>query len=862
MKSTFLLSRVPDAWLAAAFFSLPGCLAAGVCLLAGLFVPVRAADTPAAGEPPPATVPPVLQDLRSFRELGSVLYVAAHPDDENTQLITYLARGRGARTAYLSLTRGDGGQNVLGPEFGSELGVARTQELLAARRLDGGRQFFTRALDFGFSKTAAETLTIWDRQQVVADIVRVIRTFRPDVMATRFSPAGGGGHGHHTASAVLAIEAFKLAGNAEAFPEHFKDGLTPWQPKRILQNGGGFGGRGGGSAPAASAGVVRLEVGGNDPVTGEGFGAIASRSRGMHKTQGFGGGFGPGGAGSGPRQESFTLLAGEPATNDIFDGIDTTWARFPGGAAVAALADAAIAQFKPDDPAASVPALLALRAKLAALPADPVVADKRTQFDRILQTCLGLTVTTAATVPEAVPGETLRLRHTVGVRAGLPVRWVAVRFPAAQKEVKIDLVLTPTQFDVHQTTPTLPAATPPSQPYWLRAEGTPGMARVDQLPLVGRPENPPAFPVELVFEVGGQTLVVADEPVQVSRDSAGKETRRRLEVIPPVAVSFPDEVELFVPGTQRTIALEIVAARSGAAGTLQLEVPAGWQVTPPSARFALGRAGDRTRCNFTLTAPAQAATAVVGAVADVGGIRCRTGRKEIRYEHIPLQLLQPTARLKAVSLDLAKRGKTVGYLPGAGDDTAHALMDMGYAVTELTGADLSPEKLKNFDAVVLGVRAFNVRTDLVAGLPALFAYVEGGGTVVAQYNRPGRDLKTEQLAPYALRLSNDRVTDENAAVTFLAPEHPVLNGPNKITAADFAGWVQERGVYFPNQWAEPFAPILACGDAGEEPLKSGLLIAKHGRGYFVYTGLAFFRQLPAGVPGAYRLFANLVSLGK
>jgi LmbE family N-acetylglucosaminyl deacetylase len=307
-------------------------LAAGWAFLAVAAIAAESAPT----TPPPTAastklISPVLWDLRSFRELGSVLFVAAHPDDENTQLITYLARGRGARAAYLSLNRGDGGQNVLGPEFGSELGVARTQELLAARRLDGGRQFFTRALDFGYSKTAEETLAIWDRQQVVSDIVRVIRTFRPDVVIARFSPTAGGTHGHHTASAILALEAFKLAGDPAAFPEQFKDGLSPWQPKRILQNGG-VGGPGRGANPSAGAAGIRLEIGGDDLVTGESFGSIASRSRAMHKTQGFGGGFGPGGGGGGPRQESFTLLDGAPATSDIFEGIDTTWTRFPGGA--------------------------------------------------------------------------------------------------------------------------------------------------------------------------------------------------------------------------------------------------------------------------------------------------------------------------------------------------------------------------------------------------------------------------------------------------------------------------------------------------------------------------------------------------
>jgi LmbE family N-acetylglucosaminyl deacetylase len=372
-----------------------------------------------------AEVPPfgsaILQDLKGFREMGSVLHVAAHPDDENTQLLTYLSRGRNYRTAYLSLTRGDGGQNLLGPEFGEQLGVARTQELLAARRLDGGRQFFTRALDFGFSKDYRETLNVWDHQQVLADIVQVIRSFRPDVLITRFSPQPSGTHGHHTASAYLALEAFKLAGDPNAFPEQLK-ALTPWQPKRILMNGGGPG-RG---AAATNTAVLRIEVGGNDPVSGESFGAIAGRSRAMHKTQGFGN---FGGGGGGARSESFQLLDGVPAVTDIFDGVDTTWGRVPGGAEIGKLADEAIAQFKPENPSATVPVLLALRSRLASLAADPLVDDKRRQLDRLLAACLGLAVETSVAQVEAVPGEMLSLSHTAKVRSSIPVRWKEVRYP-------------------------------------------------------------------------------------------------------------------------------------------------------------------------------------------------------------------------------------------------------------------------------------------------------------------------------------------------------------------------------------------------------------------------------------------------
>ena len=821
---------------------LPSLAIAGTCWLAG-------ATIAEAAEPQPA--PAILQDLRSFREMGRVLYIAAHPDDENTLLIAYLAHGRNYRTAYLSVTRGDGGQNVLGPEFGEELGVARTQELLAARRLDGGRQFFTRAIDFGFSKDYRETLNIWDRQQVVSDIVRVIRTFRPDVLITRFSPQPGNTHGHHTASAVLALEAFKLAGDPKAFPEQL-DKLTPWQPRRILVNG-----RGGGT----NAGGVQIEIDGNDPVLGISFAELAARSRAMHKTQGLGN-FGDRGGGGGPRSESFQLLDGEPATNDIVDGIDTSWARVPGGAEIGKLADDAIAQFNPQDPAASVPALLTLRSRLAALPTtDPVLIEKNAQLDRILQACLGLEVETVIPQAEVVPGESLKMRHSAIMRSNVPVRWLGVRYPDIATGITNAMELRPNQSASRDSVQTLPASTPLSQPYWLREEGTPGMFRVDDPTLIGRPENPPVFPVEQVFEVGGQTLVVPDGPVQVTTNSAKGQIRRRLDVIPPVSLGFGSEVALFSPGASHPVEVEVTAYRANAAGTLQLEAPAGWKVAPAKQSFHLAAAGDHARFKFTVTAPAQSTTAKIIASAEIGGRRYRNQRAEINYPHIALQLLQPPASLKAVSLDLAIRGHTVGYLPGAGDSVADSLKQMGYAITNLTDADLTPERLHGLDAVVIGVRAFNVRHDLATNLPGLFAYVEAGGTVVAQYNRP-ENSRTLKLAPYDLRLSGDRVTDETAPVTLLAPEHPVLNTPNKITNADFAGWVQERGIYFPNQWDEHFTPILACGDPGESPLKGGLLVAQYGKGYFVYTGLAFFRQIPAGVPGAYRLFANLVSLGK
>ena len=817
-----------------------------------------AEPAPAVPKPATATIPEALRELGAFRELGSVLYTAAHPDDENTQLLAWLSRGQGYRTADLSLTRGDGGQNVIGPELGDKLGIARTQELLAGRRLDGARQYFSRALDFGFSKDYADTQRVWGRDEVIGDIVRVIRRFQPDVILTRFSPQPGGTHGHHTASAVLSIEAFKLAGDPKAYPEQIAQGLKPWQPKRILQNGS-FG-RG---APAA--GALAVEIGGDDPVLGIPLSTLSLRILAQHKTQNLGGViFGQGrgaGVGSGPRTETFTLLGGAPATTGLFEGVATAWTtRYPGpGAEIDALATAALTSFDEKNLNANVPALLALRAKLAALPADPLVTDKRAQLDRVLQSCLGLTVTTTVATPDAVPGETLRLTHTVA--SAVPLRWLATRTTAGASLTPGVTLAQKTETQVSQFS--LPATTPLTTPYWLRAEGRPGLARVDDPALISNAENLPAVALDYVFEIDGQQLIVADEPFSVS-GAGSTEKRRRLDIVPPVSLGFTADVTIFTPGATRTVTVEISANRPDRAGTVALELPAGWRATPATQPFTLAMLGAKSRLTFEVTAPATASSATLGAVAKIGAATYRHARDEVNYPHLPPQLLQPVARQRAVAFEVAVTAKKIGFLPGAGDDIPAALAQLGCTVTTLTGADLTAQKLAALDAVVIGVRAFNTREDLAANLPALFAWVEAGGTVLAQYNRPGRDLKTDRLAPYALTLGgNDaRVTDEDAAITLLEPKHPAFNSPNKITAADWSGWVQERGAYFGTAWGAGFTPLLACNDAGEAPQKGSLLVARHGKGYYVYTGLGFFRQLPAGVPGAYRLFANLISLGK
>jgi LmbE family N-acetylglucosaminyl deacetylase len=806
-----------------------------------------------AESPPASSGAEILEKLRAFQELGSVLHVAAHPDDENTQLITYLARGRRVRTAYLSITRGDGGQNVLGGEFGPQLGLIRTHELLAARRLDGGRQFFTRAIDFGFSKDPQETLKIWDEQAVLSDVVRVIRTFRPDVIVTRFSPQASRTHGHHTASAILALEAFKLAGDRAAFPDQLKN-LEPWQPKRILINRGLGGGRGGGE------GAVQLDVGGTDVLLDESFSSIASRSRAMHKSQGFGS-FGSGGRGGGsrPRTESFQLLAGEPAKKDIFDGIDVHWTRVRGGAEIGKLVGEVIARFNPADPAASVPDLLIVRRKLTALADEPLVREKRRDFDRILQSCLGLVVESTLNRAEVSPGDSVTIEHSVLRKGKVPVTWLGVRYPTLNKEIKRTDALPLDQLVKVSEQQVLPNDMPVSQPYWLREPPAVGTYRVAEPSLIGQPLGPPALPVEYEFEVEGQTFVVPVVPTARVVEN-GKRIDRSLEVVPPVFLGFPFEVARFAPGQTRSVQVTVSGNRPGVTGELTLSAPADWKISPRSQTFQIDT-GCQAKYTFEVTPPAHTASASIVARATVDGRTYDNGRVDIRYEHIGHLLLQPTARLTAASFDLNIRGRNVGYVEGAGDSVAECLTQMGYTVKPLSAAALTAEGLRGLDAVVIGVRAFNVRKDLGKHMPALFAFAEAGGNLIVQYNRP-EGLKSDRFAPYDLGLSGQRVTDEQSPVTFLLPDHPALNTPNKITRADFDGWVQERGIYFPNEWDQHFKPILAFKDANEPPLEGGILIAPYGRGNVIYTSLVWFRELPAGVPGAYRLFANLVSLGK
>jgi len=792
--------------------------------------------------------------LQKLNVLGRVLYIAAHPDDENTNLMALWSNGSLYETAYLSITRGDGGQNLIGPELRERLGVIRTEELLAARRVDHGKQFFSRAIDFGFSKTAEETMRIWDHDKILSDVVWVVRKFRPDVIVTRFSPEDQLTHGHHTASAILAREAFSAAGDPNRFPEQLAF-VKPWRPTRLVWNTSPFffSNR---NLPFDPTGLTVLEAGGYNSLLGKAYTEIAAASLSMHKSQGVGS---P--PRRGARKEYFKLLEGQPMTNSLFEGIDTNWSRVANSESIATQIRQIISQFLPADPAASVPELLKLRQAMNGIKDESWVPEKKAELDGIIAACLGLHVEASTTNGAVTPGQTATIKLEAINRCNIPVTLQEIRFPLSGDSMKIDAALPSNELVTRDLSCKIPENTPYSQPYWLRKSGTLGAFAVDDQTLVGLPENPPDLPVEIVLQINGQELrYIVDTKYRMVDPVAG-ELRRPLVIEPPVFAKVVNSVLVFATNQPKSVGVHVTAATGPVKGELKLAVPQGWGVYPASIPIDLKAADAETVATFTVKPPEQNSEGTLRAVVSIDGRDYSLGRVRISYPHIGVHTLMPPAEARLVRADIREKGERIGYIPGAGDDVPESLQQIGYSVKILSESDITAENLKQFSAVVLGVRAYNTQERIANWLPELFAYVKAGGVAVAQYNTLA-ELKTDQLGPYPLGISRDRVTDENAEVRILAPDHPLMTTPNKITSKDFEGWVQERGLYFPKKWDPAWTAILSSNDSKEKPLDGGLLVAKSGKGFFIYTSYSWFRQLPAGVPGAYRLVANMLSLGK
>ncbi len=816
--------------------------------VAGGVLKAQAPRQPASSE--------ILQKIDKLGILGSVLYFAAHPDDENTGFIAYMANERKYETFYLSLTRGDGGQNLIGPEMRELLGMIRTRELLQARRIDGGKQYFTRANDFGYSKNPEETMKIWDREAVLADAVWIIRKTRPDVIVTRFPPDARAGHGHHTASAMLAAEAFDAAGDPSRFPGQLKY-VEVWKPKRLVWNIGMWSVRNREEYVRNAGNYIKLDIGRYNPLLGSSYGEMAARSRSMHKSQGFGA------VGSrGTDVEYFEHVKGEKAGSDLLDGVNTTWSRVEGGGSIPGLIDALKKEYDAGNPSAAIPALLKVRAAIRALPDSYWKAVKLEETDALVRDMLGLYLEAVAGRSLYTPGQALDIALEAINRSGYPVLLKSWSGPFARADSAVNRELKENEGFRAGFASVVPQDQAVSQPYWLTRDiGYAGLFEVRDQQKIGLPENAPPAVVRLQLSVGGTELTYHVPVVFKKRDPVRGEVYEPVVISPPVYTSLDKEVCMFRDGKPRSVAVTVTAAQDHCKGRVRLKLAPGWKSAPAYADFDISGRGNTQTVSFTVTPPAKAGVAEMVAIAEMNGKEFDRGLGVIDYEHIPRQVYFPQSKGRLVRLDLATRGHRIGYIHGAGDAVPASLQEVGYQVTVLEDRDIEVPLLKDFDAVILGVRAYNTRPALYQKQAVLLEYVKQGGNLIVQYNtgveQPGADL-----GPYPFDISRERVSVEDAEVRILDPQSPVLTGPNKITAADFDGWVQERGLYFPQNWDKKYQVVISSNDPGGAPLDSGILYTRYGKGYYIYSSLSWFRELPAGVPGAYRLFVNLISLGK
>ncbi|MBO0593014.1 PIG-L family deacetylase [Cellulophaga sp. E16_2] len=802
----------------------------------------------------------IYHSLEKLNFLGKALYLAAHPDDENTRLISYLSNNVKAKTAYLSLTRGDGGQNLIGTELSELLGVLRTQELLAARNVDGGSQFFTRAKDFGYSKHPNETLKIWDRDLVLSDVVWVIRNFKPDVIVNRFDHRSPGStHGHHTSSAMLSFEAFDLAGSATSYPEQLSQTST-WQPKRLFFNTSWwFYGSQEKFDEADKTNLLSVDTGIYYPNLGLSNNEIADVARSQHLCQGFGRL-----TSRGSETEYIELLKGdlpEDKTN-LFDGINTTWSRIDGGKAIGDILYKVQENFNFKNPSAHLPELIKAYKLLQNSKDKDWKEDKEKELLAIIEAVTGLYLEASATAASAVPGESIDIAIEAINRSTVSMQLQALELNP--DEVVIDG--TPLKNNVeYKNTLVLnvPASENYTNPYWLNEKGTLGTYTIKDQELIGKPETPRPFHVYFTLNIEGEIITIKKPVIyRYSKPDKG-ELYQPFEIVPAATAAIKDKVLIFADGTPKQITVLVKAHKDAVEGSVTLAHAIGWTIDNPTQAFTIAKKNDAQTLIFTVTPPSNQDESYITPVVKINGQEIARELITINYDHIPQQTVLMPSETKVVRLNIQKAGQHIGYIVGAGDNVPESLEQIGYTVHKIDPATISNASLKKYDAIVMGIRAYNVLPELKFKQKNLLDYVKNGGTMIVQYNTAGRwDEQFENIAPFDLTLSNDRVTDENAVVTILAKKHSLLNFPNKITNDDFNGWIQERGLYFPKAWDKAFTPILGMHDEGESEKKGSLLVAPYGKGTYIYTGLSFFRELPAGVTGAYKLFANMLSVGK
>jgi Uncharacterized proteins, LmbE homologs len=801
----------------------------------------------------------IYEQLRKLNVLGSVLYVGAHPDDENTGLLTYLSKERKYRTAYLSLTRGDGGQNLIGDEQGVTLGLIRTEELLAARRVDGAEQFFSTARDFGFSKNPEETFTIWNKEKILSDVVFVIRYFQPDVIITRFPEDSRAGHGHHSASAILAREGFFAAADPNRFPEHFKFGLKPWQAKRVLWNTFNFG-----NTNTTSSNQYRINVGGYNALLGKSYGEIAAHSRSQHKSQGFGVA-----SQRGDAFEYFVPIAGDTVFTDLMDGVDITWKR-TGDASVEGMVQNLLQQFDFTQPEKTVAGLIQLREHFHDnLNESRWVTHKLKEIDKLISACTGLYFEATTSQPFAVTGDSLLIRFSVINRSHVPVSKLSIHY--IDTTITINETLPYNVPKIIYITRLVRGGFMQDQPYWLREQMTEGAFSVSAQALLMNPRNDPND-VRVSYYYKENLTVNQNYPLQYKyTDPVKGELYEPVITVPPVIVSvFPSVVlNNVVPKVPPRIMVryQSLSEKGTKAGEITFS---NGQTTLSRKPAVLSLDKNRTtEVHFLLDTllKVKSNTELSAAIVLRDSVKEQpysNYMRLVKYDHIPAVHYFYQSKVKVLTDEVKVVGKRVGYIRGAGDNVPEALQAMGYEVVFLNADDIVLPKLATLDAVITGVRAYNVHDWLEGKYEVLMNYVKNGGNLIVQYNTSNFiSSVTKKMGPYPFDISRNRVTDENSKVEFLLPKHQVLNYPNKITDKDFENWVQERGIYFADKLDPAYEAPLAMKDPGDPAMHKGsLIIANYGKGKFVYTGLVFFRELPAGVPGAYRLLANIIALNQ
>ena len=832
----------------------------------------------------PLSAAEALKKIEHLQTTGSVLYIAAHPDDENTRLITHFTQDKGYRTAYLSLTRGDGGQNLIGEQVREGLGIIRTNELLAARNVDGGQQFFSRANDFGYSKTPEETFNIWDKEQVLADAVWAIRKFRPDIIITRFSPTLGGTHGHHTASAQIAMEAYEAAADPKRFPEQLQY-VEVWQTKRIFWNTSAWFFTRNGMEMSKDS-TMTIEIGGYDALLGKSYNEIAAQSRSQHKSQGFGS------EGSrGEMTEYLQILKGDLPEKDAFKGIVTDWTRIKGSEKFITLIQKLKKEYNPTNPQNSFNIVVEAYKELNKLEKNPSTENAKKILTELIFTTGGFFAEAVTDNSQFANGDSLKMELNFIKRFDVPVIISTAVLMAENVKGKTDLKdfyfnaysqeLKTNKLETFSKTIQLENVKN-SNPYWLNENQTVGMYSVENQELRGLPSNPANLQLSLTLnvkskEAGIQELTVYLPIQHKYTDPVKGEKYAPLLVVPKVTARFLDEVIIFADNKPKKVKLELLSNTDNpVAGKINIvsekESPQAVEAkqiyftpSPSSTDFSFTKKGQTKIIEIEITPPTsnQNNAFLVELNYQNDGKTSETefakSIEKIDYDHIPYQAMFPNAKVRLMRAELEKKGERIGYILGAGDYVPKALEQIGYQVDIIEAKNLGTTDLSVYDAVLTGIRAFNIQEELAIYLPKLHKYVENGGNLIVQYNT-SHSLVSNEIGVYPFHISRERVTEENAPVVFELPNHPVLNTPHKITPLDFEGWTQERGLYFADTWDEHFEAPISSFDTGEKPQKGSILIAKYGKGNFAYTGISWFRQLPEGVTGAYRLLVNLISL--